>query len=171
MIIFTPIQNIPVEYLEYKGIRQVVKYNLSSYYNDAPTLDALIPTPNNIPSNVIIGDATDPIFDIEYHNYIINSQPAFMEFMSIIVPAYTSPDTMVQIMIRSSNIRDVITESLLKLIQQRYGYNACIVNEVEDFLYTTESDFSIPGLFTLDQDLARWRAVIHDPYSEVDMYE
>lgn len=170
MIVFTPIQNIPVEYLEYKRIRQVVKYNLSSYYNDAPTLEALIPTPNNIPSNVIFGDATDPIFDIEYHNYIINSQPAFMQFMNIIVPAYTSPETLVQIMIRSSNIRDVITESLLKLIQQRYGYNAYIVNELEDFLYTTESDFSIPGLFTLDQDLAKWRATMHDPY-EVDMYE
>lgn len=171
MIIFTPIQNIPVEYLEYKGIRQVVKYNLSSYYNDAPTLEALIPTPNNIPSNVIIGDATDPMFDIEYHNYIINCQAAFMDFMSIIIPAYTSPDVMVQVMVLSSNIRDVITESLLKLIQQRYGYNACIVNELEDFLYTTESDFSIPGLFTLDQDLARWRYTMHDPCNEVNMYE
>jgi hypothetical protein len=171
MIIFTPIQNIPVEYLEYKCIRQVVKYNLSSYYNDAPTLEALIPTPNCIPSEVILGDATDPSFDIEYHNYIINNQNPFMEFMSIIIPAYTSPDTLVQVMIRASNFRDVITESLLKLIQQRYGYNACIVNELDDFIYTIESDFSIPGLFALDQDLQRWRSVMHNPYDEVNGYE
>ena len=88
--------------------------------------------------------------------------------MSIIIPAYTSPDVMVQVMIRSSNYRDVITESLLKLIQQRYGYNACIVNEIDDFIYTIESDFSIPGLFTLDQDLARWRSMV--PYEE-ELYE
>ena len=94
-----------------------------------------------------------------------------MQFMAIIVPAYTSPDTLVHIMIQQSNFRDVITESLLKLIQQRYGYNACIVNEVNDFLYVEESDFSVPGLFILDQDLARWRASQDDPYQGSDYYE
>lgn len=160
MIVFTPIQNIPVEYLIHKGIRQVVKYNLSSYYSDVPTLEGLLPLPGCISQEVILGDATDPAFDVEYHNYIINNPVSFLQFMSIIIPAYTSPDTMVQIMIRSSNYRDVITESLLKLIQQRYGYNACIVNEIDDFVYATESDFSIPGLFNLDQDLARWRTMV-----------
>ena len=168
MIIFTPIQNIPVEYLAYKGIRQVIKYNLSSYYNDAPTLEGLIPLPGCVSQDVVFGDATDPAFDIEYHNYIINNPTSFLQFMSIIIPAYTSPDTMIQVMIRSSNYRDVITESLLKLIQQRYGYNACIVNELDDFMYTTESDFSIPGLFTLDQDLARWRTMVP---CEEELYE
>lgn len=171
MIIFSPIQNIPVAYLEYKGIRQVVKYNLSSYYNDAPTLNALVPSPEFIPQDVLLGDVTDPIFDITYHKSIFNNQIAFMQFMAIIVPAYTSPDTLVHIMIQQSNFRDVITESLLKLIQQRYGYNACIVNEVNDFLYVEESDFSIPGLFMLDEDLARWRASQDDPYQGSDYYE
>lgn len=168
MIIFTPIQNIPVEYLEYKGIRQVVKYNLSSYFNDAPTLDALVPSPQYIPQDVIFGDCTDPAFDIAYHNYILCNINPFVQFMNIIIPAYTSPETLVHIMIQSSNLRDVITESLSKLIQQRYGYNVCIVNEIEDFVYTEESSFSIPGLFTLDQDLARWRAI---SCLESDIYE
>ena len=163
MIVFTPLQNFPIEYLQYKGIRQVIKYNLSSYYNDAPTLNALVPSPQYIPQDVLLGDTTDPIFDIEYHKYIFESQQAFMEFMSIMVPAFTSPDTLIHIMIKQSNFRDVIMESLIKLIQQRYGYNVCIANEVDDFLYTEESDFSIPGLFALDQDLARWRAVQDDP--------
>lgn len=171
MIIFSPVQNIPQEYLEYKGIRQVIKYNLSSYYNDAPTLNALVPSPEYIPQNVLLGDVTDPIFDIEYHKYILENQYSFMQFMSIMVPAFTSPDTLVHIMIQQSNFRDVITESLLKLIQQRYGYNVCIVNEINDFLYVEESDFSIPGLFTLDQDLARWRSVQDDPIQGSDYYE
>ena len=170
MIVFTPLQNFPIEYLQYKGIRQVIKYNLSSYYNDAPTLNALVPSPQYIPQDVLLGDTTDPIFDIEYHKYIFDSQQAFMEFMLIMVPAFTSPDTLIHIMIKQSNFRDVIMESLIKLIQQRYGYNVCIVNEADDFLYAEESDFSIPGLFALDQDLVRWRSIQDDPV-ESDYYE
>lgn len=168
MIIFTPIQNIPIEYLEYKGIRQVIKYNLSAYYNDAPSLEALVPTPSSISSEVIFGDCTNPAFDMEYHKYIMDNPIAFLQFMSIIVPAYTNPDVLVQITIQVSDFRDVITESLLKLIQQRYGYNACLVYDVNDFLYTEESDFSIPGLFILDQDLARWRSMT---CQDGDLYE
>lgn len=157
MIIFTPLQFIPVEYLEYKGIRQVVRFNLSSYYNDAPSLEALIPV--TIPPEVLTGDCSTPEFDVEYHNYIMNDNIAFNQFMSIVVPAYMNPDVLVQVMIRSSNMRDVMTESLLKLIQQRYGYNACLVNELEDFLYAQESDLSIPGLFAIDQDITRWASM------------
>lgn len=165
MIIFTPLQFIPVEYLEYKGIRQVVKYNLSSYYNDAPTLSELIPN-INIPQDVIQGECTGPEFDIFYHKYILENDASFMQFMNIIVPVFMNPDVLVQVMIRQSRFRDVMTESLLKLIQQRYGYNVCIVNEVEDFLYTEESDFSIPGLFNMDNDVARWQ--ILNPQLEME---
>lgn len=164
MIIFTPLQFIPMEYLEYKGIRQVVKYNLSSYYNDAPTLNELIPNAD-IPEEVLQGDCTGPEFDIAYHNYILNNPASFMQFMSLIVPAYTDPDVLVQVMIRPSRFRDILTESLLKLIQQRYGYNVYVVNELEDFLYVDESDFSIPGLFNMDQDVARWQSM--NPQLEV----
>ena len=89
--------------------------------------------------------------------------------MNIIVPAFVSPETLVHIMIKNSDYRDVITESLVKLIQQRYGYNVCIVNEIEDFIYTEESDFSIPGLYAYDNDFIRWRSMI--PYQEGDYHE
>ena len=170
MIVFTPIKQIPVELLEYKGIRQVVSYNLSSYFSDVPTLNALIPSMEFIPEETLSGDCTTPIFDVSYHNFIMANNDAFCQFMNIIVPAYTSPDTMVQILIRNSPFCDAITESLLKFIQQRYGYNAYIVNQPEDFLYTDESDFSIPGLFALDQDLMRWRSMM-PIQEEVDLYE
>ena len=169
MIVFTSLQFIPNELLEQKGIRQVVKYNLSSYYNDAPTLSNLVPTPSNVPIDVVQGDRSDPSFDIAYHNYIINNPQAFAEFMNIIIPAFVSPETLVHIMIKNSDYRDVITESLAKLIQQRYGYNICIVNEIEDFIYTEESDFSIPGLYAYDNDFIRWRSMI--PYQEGDYHE
>lgn len=157
MIIFTPLQFIPLEYLEYKRIRQVIKYNLSSYYNDAPTLDGLVPSPESIPENVLTGDCTTPEFDIAYHNMILMNDRSFNQFMSIIIPAYTSPETLVHIMIKPSVMRDIMTESLAKLIQQRYGYNVSLVYELEDFIYSEESEFSIPGLFTVDQDIMRWQ--------------
>lgn len=168
MIIFTPIKDIPVQFLEYKGVRQVVKYNLSSYYNDAPTLNMLIPSPEFIPEQTLLGDCDTPDFDIQYHNFIINNDGAFVQFMSIIVPEFTSADTLVHIMINASPFRDVITESLLKLIQQRYGCNAYLINELEDFLYADETDFSIPGLFAMDQDLQRWRAMMPIPAGDIN---
>lgn len=168
MIIFSPIKDIPVQFLEYKGVRQVVKYNLSSYYNDAPTLNMLIPSPEFIPEQTLLGDCDTPDFDIQYHNFIINNDGAFVQFMSIIVPEFTSADTLVHVMINASPFRDVITESLLKLIQQRYGCNAYLINEIEDFLYADETDFSIPGLFAMDQDLQRWRAMMPLPAGDIN---
>lgn len=170
MVIFTPIRKIPVEMLEYKGIRQVVCYNLSSYFSDVPTLNMLIPSVAYIPEEILEKDISDfPKFDIAYGEYIINNNDAFMQLMNIMSVAYTSPDTLVQILIQSSDYRDAITESLIKLIQQRYGYNIYIINDLEDFLYTEESDFSIPGLFAIDQDLMRWRCMF--PVQDGDLYE
>ncbi len=160
MIIFTPIRTIPVEMLAIKGIRQVVTYNLSSYFSDVQTLNMLIPF-EYLPEETLEGDVSNiPAFDIAYGNHVIGNNDAFIQFMNIIIPAYNSPETLVQILINQSEFRDAITESLIKLIQQRYGYNIYIINDIEDFLYTNESDFSIPGLFTLDQDLARWRNLV-----------
>lgn len=166
MIIFTPIRDIPVELLEYKGVRQVVKYNLSHYYAEMPTLNMLIPSIDSIPENILTGDCTDATFDQLYHNFIFTNDQAFIQFMNIIVPAFTNPECLVQIAITNNDYTDAITESLIKLIQQRYGYNAYIINDVEDFLYTEESDFSIPGLFIIDQDLSRFRLMSELPGEE-----
>ena len=170
MIIFTPIRTIPVEMLEQKGIRQVVTYNLSSYYSDIPTLNMLIPSVEYMPEDSIDGDTSViPSFDIAYNNFIMGNDSAFMQFMNIIVPVFTSPDVLVQILINQSDFRDSITETLVKLIQQRYGYNIYIINEIEDFIYTEESTFSVPGLFAIDEDLKRWRAMM--PIQNEDLYE
>lgn len=158
MIIFTCIRDMPPELLEMKGIKQVAKYNLSSYY-DMESLSALIPSVEFIPEHLLL-DTSNPEFDIAYGNYIINNNIAFLNLMLIIIPVYLNPDCLVQILINTSEFRDVATESLMKLIQQRYGYNSYIINEPEDFIYTEEPDFSIPGLFTLDQDLNRYMCLL-----------
>ena len=158
MIIFTPILNIPNELLMAKGITSVIKFNLSTYYVDVPTLFNLVPTFTN-KQDKSLNDYDNPSFDIAYHRYLLDNNVTFNEFMSIVIPANMNPDCLIQVLIKQSEFRDVVTESLLKLIQQRYGYNCYIVNEVEDFIYTDESDFSIPGLFAFEQDRARWFAL------------
>lgn len=168
MIIFTPIKHIPVEFLEAKGIRQVVTYNLSSYYSDCHTLNLLVPSPQFISEDLLNGDCTTPEFDISYHQFILNNDGAFLQLMNIMIPVFTNPDTLVQVLINVSNFRDVITESLAKLIQQRYGYNSYLIYDLDDFMYVEESTMSVPGLFAMDKDVQRWQLMVG---SESNFYE
>lgn len=157
MIIFTPIKDLPNEILEYKGIERVIKYNLSSYVADVSKLDMLIPSPEFISEDVLHGDCTDASFDIAYHGYILQNDYAFLQLMSIMIPEFTEIGVLIQILINVSDYRDIISESLMKLIQQRYGHNCFYVYNPEDLIYIETQDFSVPGLFALDSDIARWR--------------
>ena len=172
MIVFTTLKNIPREYLDMKGIRQVVKFNLSSYFSgeDITILDKLIPI-GMIPDDVVTGNSTSPEFDRYYSNYIFQNQNAFFQFMNIIVYEYMDPSVLVQVLINTDGIREAISESLMKLIQQRYGMSSFYVFTPEDFMYINvpEVGVSIPGLFTLDQDLAQYRNML--PMDPGDMYE
>ena len=50
-----------------------------------------------------------------------------------------------------------MNESLIKMIQQRYGYNAAVINDINDLDYVNPEDFSfsIQGLHNLDEDKKR----------------
>lgn len=157
MIIFTPIRDFPVDVLQSKNIGQVVKYNLSHYYAEMPMLNWLVPSNQFISEDILTGDCATTEFDQAYHNFILSNDIAFNQFMSIIVPVYMDPSTMVHIAIMYNDYTIAFVESLIKLIQQRYGYNSYFINDIEDFLCISESEFSIPGIFALDQDLTRWR--------------
>ena len=75
MVIFTPIRLIPVEMLEIKGIRQVVVYNLSSYYSDVPTLNMLVPSIEYLPEDLMDGDISSfPAFDVAYGKHIMENE-------------------------------------------------------------------------------------------------
>ena len=153
MLVFTSIRDIPESILEQLRIKQVVKYNLSSFYIDGIYLNGLIPLNEYIPEEVLEGNGSSNEFDINYHNYIFNNQTAFMSFMKMIIPVYNDPETIVQVLIHESEYRNCILESLVKLIQQRYGYNSYIIHDINDFWYMEEQKFNIPGLFNMDNDL------------------
>jgi len=170
MIVFTPIRDFPVDILQSKGVRQVVKYNLSHYYAEMPILNLLVPSSEFISEDILTGDCATTDFDQAYHNFILSNDMAFSQFMSIIIPVYMQPDTMVHIAILYNDYTIAFVESLIKLIQQRYGYNSYLINEIEDIIYISEPEFSIPGLFALDQDLMRWR-MMNGQNIDGDSYE
>ena len=163
MIIFTNILRIPEYYLERKGIKRVYVYNLTSYYSDGViNLNSLIPSIDNIPEDVLNGSCDTADFDIAYHQYILNNNSAFVDFMSIMIPAYMEPDSLVQVLIEDSPYRNAISESLAKLIQQRYGYEIFYIYEPEYFLSIDDPDFmNVNGVQNIDQDVNRYREMMY----------
>lgn len=120
--------------------------NLSSLVEGYPRVH-LVPS-------VITAYNDDKQFDIDYANYILLNDNVFMEFMKIIYPLYMGEDVFLLVS-RNENTHDIITESLCKLIQQRYGYNYQLLNSESDIDYYDDSDFSFYGIQTLDMDKER----------------
>lgn len=132
-----------------------VMYNLSSMREGFISLQALIP-PNTI------GRLTDREFDIAYANYIMSNDTLFCIFFQIIYNLYIGKD--VFIIVSTEDWSENLLESLLKLIQQRYGYNAVFINTEADYLYAaTSMNFGFApgyGIFNLDQDKERFTTII-----------
>ena len=132
-----------------------VMYNLSSMREGFISLQALIP-PN------AIGRLTDREFDIAYANYIMSNDTLFCIFFQIIYNLYIGKD--VFIIVSTEDWSENLLESLLKLIQQRYGYNAVLINTEADYLYAaTSMNFGFApgyGIFNLDQDKERFTTLI-----------
>ena len=132
-----------------------VMYNLSSMREGFISLQALIP-PNTI------GRLTDREFDIAYANYIMSNDTLFCIFFQIIYNLYIGKD--VFIIISTEDWSENLLESLLKLIQQRYGYNSVLINTEADYLYAANSmNFGFApeyGIYNLDQDKERFTTLI-----------
>ena len=132
-----------------------VMYNLSSMREGFISLQALIP-PNTI------GRLTDREFDIAYANYIMSNDTLFCIFFQIIYNLYIGKD--VFIIVSTEDWSENLLESLLKLIQQRYGYNAVLINTEADYLYAANSmSFGFApgyGIYNLDQDKERFTTLI-----------
>ena len=132
-----------------------VMYNLSSMREGFISLQSLIP-PNTI------GRLTDREFDIAYANYIMSNDTLFCIFFQIVYNLYIGKD--VFIIVSTEDWSENLLESLLKLIQQRYGYNAVLINTEADYLYATNSmNFGFApgyGIYNLDQDKERFTTLI-----------
>ena len=70
-------------------------------------------------------------FDMYYMSFIFENGEIFEKFMYMMSSAYEG--NIVVILIQRDIYRDAITEALIKIIQQRYGYNGVCVNTEEDY--------------------------------------
>lgn len=133
-----------------------VVFNFTSLKEGFLRLQLLIPPPE-------IGRFVDRDFDIAYMNYIMSNDIVFKQFFDIMYNIYIGND--VYIIIDDSNWSENIVESLLKLIQQRYGYNGVKINCIDDFIYYSNSK-SIPrfdpnfGIKNLDIDRERYTYIV-----------
>lgn len=90
-------------------------------------------------------------YDIEYANFIFQNTQQRIEFLYAIYQLQIGNPVL--IMIGDYPGMYEMAESLLKLIQSRYGYNGYIISydDLED-LSLFESRFSVPGLLLFDQE-------------------
>lgn len=129
-------------------------FNIGSLYQQIPIerLSSLIPTSSVfIQSEVGLEDRN---FDLWYANYLLTDVNAFKALMKIIYPLYCGDD--VFCIIDRDDYRELFLESILKFIQQRYGFNGYVISENDDFNYISDSSFSISGLYNLDIDKERY---------------
>lgn len=95
-------------------------------------------------------------FDVNYANYVLSNPVTFNELMEVMMSLYEGLNVYILIY-KDNDYFEMLAESLLKLIQQRYGYNYHMVSDLldlEDALSRDPNDdsFTTFGLFNLDSD-------------------
>lgn len=129
-------------------------YNLSSLVEGYTQLTNLIPN-----RGVYLGDDD---YSIRYCNYIWNNDNVYLSFMTIMLNLYEGND--VYLIVTRNEFYDNLTESLLTIIKNRYGYCGLIINEKEDLKWiTTNYDFgrfTEYGLIVLDNDRIKFMSIL-----------
>ena len=135
-------------------------YNLTSLAERyAPFRIPLVP-PNSLGSN------SEYEFDVNYMHWILDNDGNFYTFMNIIVDLYKGID--VFIITSEDEWSEILIESLMKLIQQRYGILSAKINNVDDLIYATDSSFAEGyGIFNLDGDIERYDYLVQKSQSTV----
>ena len=135
------------------NLNNLVVFNLTSLVEGVEKLNLLPP-----PNSDYLNQTNYKEFDQFYMNYIFSNDFVFMELMKIIYNLYLHNH--VYILVYQSDTFDIVTESLMKLIQQRYGYHCQWLNEPSDVNYYDDSDFSFNGIYNLDIDRERYETIM-----------
>lgn len=130
---------------------QCVILNFTSYIEGYRRL-YLLP-PNSL------GASSEYQFDQLYMQYIFSNDSIFFEFFSLITLLNEGKD--IYIIVSDDDWSQMLIESLLKLIQQRYGYNGQRVNCFDDVIYSTPVEFNKSwGILNYDEDAERYATIV-----------
>lgn len=138
------------EYQYCQGLENFKVYNFCS-------LRAGLPNQLNlIPSNTL-GAVNEYDFDCRYASWILANDATFMSLMNIVMDIYNGINVYIAVSF-VTEWETVLTESLLKLLQQRYGLVATYITSIEDIIESNDVDFQMCGygLYNLDADKERW---------------
>jgi hypothetical protein len=146
MLVFTP-NIIFVNNANKTGTRI---YNISSSLEGYDRLISLTPPRFYDQFNHPIDFRDQELFGQYYTAYVLSNKEPFMALMDIVYNLYEGYDVL--LLIGRDEFRDILTETISKIIQQRYGYISNIISDLCDLEGLQEGQFSIQGLYTLDQD-------------------
>lgn len=138
---------------EYKIIRDA--YNILSIKDNVYIVN-LSSSNLQIKSSSLFYASRTPIetvnYDLEYANYIFSNTEQRIEFLLLIHELLLGNHVL--IMIGKYPGMYEMAESLLKLIQSRYGYNGYFISDMVDLenLDMYNSNFSVQGLQLFDQE-------------------
>lgn len=145
-----------IGYIFFHNNSMIFNFNSNS---DVYTKLDLMPDPTKI-------SYSSPTFDSDYISMILNNEYYFTQFMKIVVLLKNGLDVFFLIY-NEDSIFNPVLEVLLKLIQQRYGYNYNIADswqEVYDLVFTTPWEkvpmFTTPGIMTYDIDFVRYQNIL-----------
>lgn len=132
-----------------------VIYNISSYNENLNRLNLLPP----MDKRLFIDNGKD--FDMFYAQWILGNDMIFFDFFKIIYDLYLGKD--VYLTVDSADWSENVIESLLKLIQQRYGYNGTLIDSFEGYIYASNnitSGFDPNLIMNLDMDKDRFSILL-----------
>lgn len=158
MIVFTD-DKMLIPYIELKAKQKAIVCNLSSYTSGLLDLTPLITKVNiqrltSIPPMQFI-ESID--FDMYYAGLLQNDPDMHESLIRLVLLSYEGK--LVIVMTSRDQYRDAIMESLIKYIQQMYGHNCWIVEELEDVEYLNESGFTPDGLSLISRNFEEMNTI------------
>jgi hypothetical protein len=136
--------------------RDPVILNLSSFYSGYINITHLIAkiSPINNTGLPMPEFVNSVEFDMQYASAVLNDPELFGSLINIMLRAYEG--YLVCVLVQRDHYRDAIMESLIKLIQQRYGYNCWIIEDEEDIEIMSEQMLTANGFLTLNSDIKQY---------------
>ena len=95
-------------------------------------------------------EAAEYEFDMRYANWLLQDENAFIDLMKIVFSLYQGYD--IFLLVSDDITLEAYTQSLLKFIQQRYGYNGFYITCIEDLFNAEDQVISGIGAVNLHDD-------------------
>ena len=133
-------------------------FNLSSLYSGYIDITNLLTSINYMAQPGMYNEYINSVeFDMQYSAAVLNTPQLFHSLIQIMYCVYNNANAYV--LIQRDPYRDAIMESIIKLIQQRYGYLCWLIEDVDDIEDLHNTAPSPLGILTLDNDIN-----IHNDY-------